>query len=117
MTRRRIPSSSTSADRYRRKGLEQTDVSSLWPRTDAWHAIGRWNYSLRDNKTLEVLAGAGYESCCWNVQLVSRSFVNDEDGDRNTAIFLQVELKGLTTLSNQVDDLLESGILGYHESY
>ena len=51
------------------------------------------------------------------MQLVSRSFVNDEDGDRNTAIFLQVELKGLTTLSNQVDDLLESGILGYHETY
>lgn len=103
--------------RYRRKVLEQTDVSFLWPLTDSWHAIGRWNYSLRDNKTLEVLAGAGYESCCWNVQLVSRSFVNDEDGDRNTAIFLQVELKGLTTLSNQVDDLLESGILGYHETY
>ena len=103
--------------RYRRKVLEQTDVSFLWPLTDAWHVIGRWNYSLRDDKTLEVLAGAGYESCCWNAQLLTRSYVNDEDGDRNTAIFLQVELKGLTSLSNKVDNLLERGILGYHETY
>ena len=103
--------------RYRRSVLEQTDASFLWPLSDSWHAIGRWNYSLRDNKTLEVLAGAGYESCCWNVQLVSRSFVNDAEGDRNTAIFLQVELKGLTSLSSNVDTLLEHGILGYHETY
>jgi LPS-assembly protein len=103
--------------RYRRDILQQTDVSFLWPLTDTWHVIGRWNYSLDDDQTLEGLAGVGYESCCWNVQLVGRSYVNDEDGDRNTAIFLQVELKGLTSLGNQVDSLLERGILGYQESY
>jgi LPS-assembly protein len=103
--------------RYRRDILKQTDVSFLWPLTDTWHVVGRWNYSLDDDQTLEALAGLGYESCCWNVQVVGRSFVNDEDGDRNTAVFLQVEFKGLTSLGDQVDSLLERGILGYHESY
>ena len=50
-------------------------------------------------------------------ELLTHGFVNDEDGDRNTAVFLQVEFKGLTSLGDQVDSLLERGILGYHESY
>ena len=103
--------------RYRRDILKQTDVSFLWPLTETWHVIGRWNYSLDDDQTLEALAGLGYESCCWNLQVVGRSFVNDKEGDRNTAIFMQVEFKGLTSLGSQVDSLLERGILGYHESY
>ncbi|MEN8107280.1 MAG: LPS assembly protein LptD [Pseudomonadota bacterium] len=103
--------------RYRRDILKQTDVSFLWPLGDAWHLVGRWNYSLDDDETLEAVAGIGYESCCWNVQFIGRSFVNDEDGDRNTAMFLQVELKGLTSLGSQVDSVLERGILGYHDEY
>ena len=51
--------------RYRRDILKQTDVSFLWPLTQTWHVIGRWNYSLDDDQTLEALAGLpGRSSTC-----------------------------------------------------
>ncbi len=103
--------------RYRRDTLNQTDVSLLWPLGNAWHLVGRWNYSLDDSTTLETLAGFGYESCCWAVQLVGRSYVNDVNGDRTNGVYVQVELKGLTGIGSQVDNLLERGILGYESSY
>jgi len=103
--------------RYRRETLNQTDVSFLWPLGNAWHLIGRWNYSLDDSTTLEKLAGFSYESCCWALQLVGRSYVNNINGDLTNAIYAQVELKGLTSTGSQVDNLLEHGILGYEPGY
>jgi len=102
--------------RYRRATLNQTDVSFLWPLGNAWHLVGRWNYSLDDSTTLETLAGFGYESCCWALQLVGRSYVNDVNGDRTNGVYAQVEFKGLTSTGSQVDNLLERGILGYESS-
>jgi LPS-assembly protein len=99
--------------RHRRDSQEQTDLSMLWPLSRAWHMVGRWYYSLDENETIEALAGLGYESCCWGAQLVGRSFINDEENRRNTAIFFQLEFKGLGKLGTKVDDALERGILGY----
>ena len=100
------------AYRYRRDIQEQTDVSMLWPLGNNWHMVGRWYYSLLDNRTLEALGGLGYESCCWTAQVVGRSFVKNQN-QREKAIFFQVELKGLGRLVNTVDKELERGILGY----
>jgi len=100
------------AYRYRRGIQEQTDISMLWPLGNSWHVVGRWYYSLLDNKTLEALGGLGYESCCWTTQIVGRSFVKNLN-TRENAIFMQVELKGLGRLVNTVDKALERGILGY----
>jgi LPS-assembly protein len=103
--------------RYRRQVLNQTDVSFLYPLGRKWHAVGRWNYSIKNNRTLETIAGVGYESCCWNLQVVGRSYVNDKNGGRTTGIYLQAELKGLTGIGKQVDSVLEHGILDYDSSY
>ena len=100
------------AYRYRRDIQEQADISMLWPLGNSWHMVGRWYYSLRDSKTLEALGGLGYESCCWTAQLVGRSYVKNRN-TRSSAVFLQVELKGLGNLVNTVDKALERGILGY----
>jgi LPS-assembly protein len=102
--------------RYRRATLNQTDVSFLWPLGNAWHLVGRWNYSLDDSTTLETLAGFGYESCCWALQLVGRSYVNGVNGARTNGVYAQLEFKGLTSTGSQVDNLLERGILGYETS-
>jgi LPS-assembly protein len=99
--------------RRRRDSQEQADLSFLWPLGQSWHMVGRWYYSLDENETLEAIAGLGYESCCWGAQLTGRSYINNDEDDRNTAIFFQVELKGLGTLGTKVDDVLERGILGY----
>ena len=100
------------AYRFRQDIQEQTDISMLWPLGNSWHMVGRWYYSLKDGETLEALAGLGYESCCWTVQVVGRSFIKSLN-TRTNAIFVQVELKGLGKLVNTVDKALERGILGY----
>jgi LPS-assembly protein len=103
--------------RYRRQVLNQTDVSFLYPLGQAWHVVGRWNYSIKNRRTLETLGGVGYESCCWNLQVVGRSYVNNKNGGRTTGIYLQAELKGLTGVGSQVDSVLEHGILDYDSEY
>ncbi|MBT8116642.1 MAG: LPS assembly protein LptD, partial [Gammaproteobacteria bacterium] len=82
-----------------RDGLqEQADISFLWPIGRAWHAVGRWYYAMDDNETIEALAGLGYERCCWGIQVLGRSYINDDSLERNNAIFIQLELKGLGKL-------------------
>lgn len=101
------------AYRYRSDQLEQIDTSALWHFTPRWHGIMRWNYSLPEREILESLVGIEYESCCWILRLLGRSYVNDTDSERNDGLLVQLELKGLTSLGNPIEDLLEDGILGY----
>jgi LPS-assembly protein len=99
--------------RFRDTIQEQADISFLWPLGRSWHAVGRWYVDLDSKNTVEALAGLGYESCCWGVQLVGRSYINSGGDDHTTAIYLQLELKGLGSLGTSIDDALERGILGY----
>ncbi|WP_459871841.1 LPS-assembly protein LptD [Endothiovibrio diazotrophicus] len=101
------------AYRYRRNLMEQTDVSLFWPVTPNWAAIARWNYDLRGDRGLETLAGFEYQSCCWAWRMVGRSYVNDDSGESNSGIYLQLELKGLGRLGSGLESVLERGILGY----
>lgn len=106
--------------RYRRdgintsEGLEQFDISARLPFNQQWSMVGRWYHSLKDNRTLEGLAGIEYGSCCWATRLVVRDYVNSTtDQDRNLAIFFQIELKGLGNFGQNSDSLLEESVLGY----
>lgn len=100
------------------EGLEQIDASTSWPITRAWHLVGRWNRSLHDARDLEKLAGFEYQSCCYAVRVVWRNYVNDitGGGGANNAVFVQLELKGLTRIGQDVSGLLEHGILGYQDN-
>lgn len=101
------------AYRYRSDTLEQIDTSALWYFTPRWHGVMRWNYSLPENELLETLAGVEYESCCWILRVMGRSYISDTQGEHNDAILFQLELKGLTSLGDPIESLLEDGILGY----
>lgn len=111
--------------RFRDNQLEQVDINGYWYLTERWHAIGRWYYSLQDSVLLEGLAGLEYESCCWVVRLAARNYINSVDtgavnaeGERNKAIMLQFELKGMTSFGDNIVTMMEQGILGYRrETY
>lgn len=100
--------------RYTNGSIEQTDLSARWPITHQLHAVGRWNYSLLHEKSMETFAGIEYESCCWVSRFVVRDYRSDANAEGNLALFLQLELKGLTSLGDKIDQFLERGILGYH---
>lgn len=99
--------------RFTDGAIEQTDLSARWPITHQLHAVGRWNYSLLHKNSMETFAGIEYESCCWVSRFVVRDYRSDANGEGNLALFLQLELKGLTSLGDKIDQFLERGILGY----
>ena len=102
--------------------LNLTDVSMRLPIVAGWYAIGRWQYSLLDDVTTESFFGFERETCCWRFSLIGRRYLNSIQKDPNTnivtaqsnnTVFLQFELKGLTSLGQQVDQFLERSITGY----
>jgi LPS-assembly protein len=101
------------------EALEQTDLSFVAPVGKKITLIGRWNYSLEQERDLETIAGLSYESCCWSTivalqrTLVSSSSI-DEDYD-NTILF-QLVLKGLGSVSgDSAVDKLKQSILGFSD--
>ena len=78
-----------------------------------WNVVGRYNYSLREDTTLERFVGVEYESCCWSIRLVTRRYISRRDRTADSSIAIQLELKGLTSVGDPADELLERGILGY----
>ena len=99
--------------RYRRDDFEQAELSFGWPLTRRWNGVGRWVYDLDGDRDLEVLGGLEYESCCWKLRLVGRNYVTDNGTEYNSAVYVQLVLKGLAAVGQDIEDLLEEGILGY----
>lgn len=99
--------------RFQRDRLEQADVSAAWPVSPQWRLYGRMLYSLRDKGSIEQFAGFEYGSCCWGVRAVARNYVSTRTGERDTGVFLQLELKGLSSVGTRADAFLERAIRGY----
>src|SRR5690606_30350135 len=93
--------------------LEQFDVSALIPLNERWRLVGRWNYSLLDDSTLEAFAGVEWENCCLATRVLARRYVRNVESERNTSLYVELELKGLSTLGRKSGELLERAILGY----
>jgi LPS-assembly protein len=102
-----------AAYRYRRNSLEQTDLSFVVPVNPNWSLYGRWNYSLRDNQTIEALGGFQWKSCCVAVRLLGRQYIRSFDSRQNLGLYLEIELNGLGSFGRDTARLLDNAILGY----
>jgi LPS-assembly protein len=92
--------------------ISQTDVSFQWPVTPQWTALARWNYSMRDSRTLEALAGFEYDGGCWVFRAVGHRFVTALNAV-STSIFLQLELNGVSRIGSNPTDVLRRNVGGY----
>ncbi len=99
--------------RYRRDSVRKIDLAGAWPLGKRWNIVGRYDYSLLDNKALERLVGLDYSTCCWGVRLVVSRNLTTRDGESDSAISLQLLLKGFGSTSSPAESLLGRGILGY----
>jgi LPS-assembly protein len=99
--------------RYRRDRLEEAEVAVAWPLGGRWNFVGRYNFSILDQTTLEGLVGLEYETCCWAVRGNWRRFLASRDGEFDTTFSIQLILKGFGNTDSAADKLLDRGILGY----
>lgn len=98
--------------RFTRNVLEQVDTSFQWPISGNWHGVARANYSLKDDKILAGLAGFEYNACCWALRFVVQRLTTATQ-TTTTAVFVQLELKGLMGIGNNPLQALQQSIPGY----
>lgn len=98
--------------RFQRNTLRQIDVSTQWPLSSRWHAVGRWNYSLQDARILDAIAGLEYNQTCWTLRFVAQRFATATQ-QANTGLFVQLELNELVKVGSDPLNLLKQSVPGY----
>ena len=98
--------------RFLRDQFNQVDVSSQWPLTGRVYGVGRYNYSMRDHRLVEALAGFEYNADCWVGRLVFHTFAV-APGQQTRGIFLQLELNGFSRIGSNPLETLKRTVPGY----
>ncbi len=98
--------------RFLRDQFRQVDVSSQWPLTGKVYGVGRYNYSIRDHRVVEGMAGFEYNDDCWIGRIVIQRFAAAA-GIATHAVFLQLELKGFSQIGSNPLEALKRNIPGY----
>jgi len=98
--------------RYTRDILRQMDVSTQWPITGRWHAVGRLNYSLQDDRIVEALGGLEYNQDCWALRLIAQRFATATN-ETNTGVFIQLELNDFVRIGSDPLAALRTSVMGY----
>ncbi len=97
---------------YRQNSIDQTDVSTQWPLGNGYYGIGRFNYSFRENRIIETIAGLEYDAGCWQARGVLQR-VTTATADANYALFFQLELGGLASIGANPMRVIQRNIPGY----
>jgi LPS-assembly protein len=102
------------AYRFRRDFLEQVDTTALIPVNERWSVVGRYYYSIRDRRLLEAFGGLEYDSCCVALRMLVRHYVNlVGSSTADTALYFELEFKGVGGTGNRTENYLRRAMLGY----
>lgn len=104
--------------RFQDDRREQVDAAFAWPINPRWKLLARSNYSLREERQIENLLGAEYESCCWRLRTVAREHIDqtsNNEVETDQEIYIELVLKGLGGFGDNAGDLFENAILGYRK--
>ncbi len=98
--------------RYTRDQLGQVDVSGQWPIFGGWHAVGRVNYSTKDRRMIETVAGLEFDGGCWVARVVMQRIATQTQ-QSNTAMFFQLEFNDFARIGSNPLELLKRNVPGY----
>ena len=98
--------------RFTRDQLDQVDFSGQWPLFGGWHGVGRYNYSLKEHRVIESIAGLEYAAGCWVARVVAQRLATVAT-QPTTALFFQLELNGFSSIGSNPLDLLKRNVPGY----
>jgi LPS-assembly protein len=76
------------------------------------YAVGRLNYSLRDSRMTDSIAGVEYDTGCWIGRVVAERLSTGR-AEATTRLLLQLELVGLSRLGSNPLQVLKDNIPGY----
>ncbi|MBD3610588.1 MAG: LPS assembly protein LptD, partial [Gammaproteobacteria bacterium] len=94
--------------------LHQYNLSGFWKLNPKWQLFGRYQFDRLKQLPLEVLAGFGYESCCWAVRLMHREILPAGETETSSSLLFEFEFKGLASVNGKrLNNYLKDGILGY----
>ncbi len=107
--------------RFKSERQRQIDASVAWPLTAQWRLLAASNWSLRDDRNIESLAGVQYDSCCWRLRVVARQFLERDDSaddgvNQASNLFIELTLKGLGPVGDDAGALLDRAIVGFDPS-
>lgn len=102
--------------RFTRDLLGQIDVSGQWPLTGVigpgWSGVGRYNYSTKEKRVIETIAGLEYSAGCWVGRFVVQRLATIADKP-TSAVFFQLELNDFSRIGSNPLELLRRNIPGY----
>lgn len=110
--------------RYARGSSEQFELGFQWPlyrgggtgQSGSCHGtlygVGRVNYSMKDQKVTDSVAGIEYDAGCWILRVVNK---RQSTGQSETTQrwMIQLELTGLSSLGTNPLQVLKDNIPGY----
>jgi LPS-assembly protein len=110
--------------RLTRGASEQLDLGWQWPLTQALasndksncrgtlYGVGRINYSMKDSRITDSLAGLEYDAGCWIGRVVAERLSTGRT-EATTRLMFQLELVGLSRLGSNPLTALRDNIPGY----
>ncbi len=102
--------------RLDRGRFEQLDLSFARNLNTDIALLGRWQYSLDDDRHIERFLGFAWDNCCWALRGGARHYLSGGETYQN-AFSLEIIFKGLGGLGNSVGRQFERAILGYKDPY
>lgn len=113
---------------YLEQAEEQVYASMIYALNQHWRIFAKQGHDLKRSEKLDSLTGVEYNTCCWQLQLVYRDWVDNLDTSpayqqgntepfasrkRDYGVFVQVVFKGLGGVGQSIPQLLETEVQGY----
>ncbi|MEM8593639.1 MAG: LPS assembly protein LptD [Pseudomonadota bacterium] len=104
---------------YLNDDIHQLSASAVLKARKNLYVFAESKYDLSNHQTREELVGLEYNSCCWKARLAyhKEELVDPDpsnsDIDHNHGIRLELQLKGLSGISDKMSSLLSENIEGF----
>lgn len=93
--------------------VREIDTSFSLPLNQKWSMVGRADYDLFNDRSLELLAGFEYKDCCWGTRIVARRYLTSDNTTYDDALYFEFDLKGLGSLGNSARSILQEKTYGH----
>lgn len=113
---------------YLEQAEEQVYASMIYALNQHWRIFAKQGHDLKRSEKLDSLTGVEYNTCCWQLQLVYRDWVDNLDTSpayqqgspknftsrkRDYGVFVNVVFKGLGGVGQPIPQLLGKEVQGY----